>query len=89
MTSPKEQNQQYYDLAIKWAEQYLLDNTEPRKFHYKAGEIITSDIKFVETNLARLKEHSIVIKRSAYNHIREFKQFYEKIKEKGLLDKLI
>ena len=83
------QNEQYYRQAISWAEKYLSEATEPREFRYKAGEIITNDITFVSTNLARLKEDPITIKRSAYNHIREFKQFYEKIKEKGLLEKLV
>jgi hypothetical protein len=85
----QKQNQQYYDSAIAWAEKYLSEATEPLQFNYKQGEIIDNDIQFIETNLARLKEDSIIIKRSAYYHIREFKQFYEKIKEKGLLDKLI
>lgn len=83
------QNEEYYKLAIAWAEKYLTEATEPRQFNYKQGEIICSDILFLETNLARLKEPSVIIKRSAYNHIREFKQFYEKIKEKGLLEKMI
>jgi hypothetical protein len=85
----KKQNEEYYKKAIEWTEKYLQESTEPRQFHYKEGEIIDNDIQFLETNLARLKEDSIIIKRSAYYHIRNFKQFYEKIKEKGLLEKLV
>lgn len=82
-------NEEYYNQAILWVERYLQEATEPRQFNYKQGEIICDDIKFLETNLARIKEDSIIIKRSAYNHIRDFKQFYEKIKQKGLLEKLV
>ncbi len=85
----KKQNQKYYDAAIAWTEKYLSEATEPLQFNYKQGEIIDNDIQFLQTNLARLKEDSIIIKRSAYYHIRDFKQFIEKIKDKGLLEKLV
>ena len=76
-------------MAIAWGEEYLSQNKEPRKFNYKQGQEITDDLKFVATNVERIRDAKGIELHASYARLREFKQFYEKIKEKGLLNKLV
>lgn len=76
-------------MAIAWGKEYLSQNKEPREFNYKQGVKICNDLQFVEVNVARIKNAKGVELHASYARLREFKQFYEKIKEKGLLNKLV
>ena len=76
-------------MAIAWGENYLKENKEPRQFNYKQGQEITDDLKFVATNVERIRDAKGIELHASYSRLREFKQFYEKIKEKGLLNKLV
>ena len=82
-------NEQYYKMAIAWGENYLKENSEPRRFNYKQGVTICNDLQFVEVNVERIKHCKGLELHASYARLREFKQFYEKIKEKGLLNKLV
>jgi hypothetical protein len=84
-----ENKESYYSQAITWGEKYLCENKEAQSFKVKLGEIITDDLFFVSVQVERIKHNVGREKQGAYNRLREFKQFYEKIKENSLLDKLI
>lgn len=84
-----ETQKQYYAQAIAWGEKYLSEKTEAESFKVKLGEIVSSDIMFVSVQLERIKYNKGREQQAAYSRLREFKQFYEKIKENSLLDKLI
>jgi hypothetical protein len=76
-------------MAIAWGENYLKENQSPKKFNYKQGVEITDDLKFVSVNIERIKHSKGAELHASYARLREFKQFYEKIKEKGLLNKIV
>jgi hypothetical protein len=82
-------NEQYYKMAIAWAEEYLKENKEPKPFNYKQGVAICNDLQFVAVNMERIKHSKGAELHASYARLREFKQFYEKIKEKGLLNKIV
>jgi len=84
-----ENQKQYYAQAIRWGEEYLQGKTEAETFKIKLGEIISNDIMFVSVQIERIKFNNGREQQAAYRRLREFKQFYEKIKENSLLDKLI
>jgi hypothetical protein len=46
-------------------------------------------LQFVEVNIERIKHGKGAELHASYARLREFKQFYEKIKEKGLLNKIV
>jgi hypothetical protein len=76
-------------MAIAWGENYLKENSDPRQFNYKQGVEITDDLKFVSVNIDRIKYGKGAELHASYARLRDFKQFYEKIKEKGLLNKIV
>ncbi len=76
-------------MAITWGKEYLSQNKEPRKFSYKQGVTICNDLQFVEVNIERIKNAKGSELHASYARLRAFKQFYETIKEKGLLNKLV
>ena len=82
-------NKQYYAQAIAWGEEYLQGKTETQSFKVKLGEIVSNDIMFVSVQVERIKFNNGREQQAAYRRLREFKQFYEKIKENNLFDKLI
>jgi hypothetical protein len=84
-----ENQKQYYAQAIRWGEEYLQGKTEAESFKVKLGETISNDIMFVSVQVERIKYNKGREQQAAYSRLREFKQFFEKIKENSLLDKLI
>jgi hypothetical protein len=83
------ENEKYYQQAIAWGENYISSRQEPKPYKIKLGEIILDDIVFVSVQVERIKNAKGVELHASYRRLREFKHFYEKIKENDLLDKLI
>ena len=73
------ENETYYQKAIEWGEQYLSENKEVRSFEYRKGEVINNDITFVDIQIERIKFCRGMEKSAAYNRLRVFKQFIEKL----------
>lgn len=73
------ENEKYYQKAIAWGEQYLSENKEVRSFEYRKGEVINNDITFVDVQIERIKFCTGKEKSAAYNRLRVFKQFIEKL----------
>jgi len=84
-----ENQESYYAQAIKWGEEYLRKKDKAESFNVKLGEIVSDDIMFVSVQVERIKHNKGREQQASYRRLREFKQFYEKIKENTLLDKLI
>lgn len=82
-------NEEYYSMAIAWGKEYLKQNQSPKSFSYKQGVTICNDLQFVEVNVERIKHSKGAELHASYARLRAFKQFYEKIKEKGLLNKIV
>jgi hypothetical protein len=83
------ENEKYYQQAIAWGENYIASTETPKPYKIKLGETILDDIVFVSVQVERIKHSKGVELHQSYRRLREFKHFYEKIKENDLLDKLI
>jgi hypothetical protein len=83
------ENEKYYQQAIAWGENYIASRETPKPYKIKLGETILDDIVFVSVQVERIKHSKGVELHQSYRRLREFKHFYEKIKENDLLNKLI
>jgi hypothetical protein len=77
----------YYAIAIAWGEEYLKNNTKPKAFKYKQGEILNNDLLFVSVCVERLKHNAGREKQASYMRLRDFKMFIERCKT--FVDKII
>jgi hypothetical protein len=75
----EEKNEEHYKKAISWGEQYLSENKNSKAVNYKKGETINDDIFFVDVQIERIKFCKGKEKSAAYNRLRVFKQFIEKL----------
>jgi hypothetical protein len=75
----EEKNEEHYKKAISWGEQYLSENKNSKAVNYKKGETINDDIFFVDVQIERIKYCKGKEKSAAYNRLRVFKQFIEKL----------
>jgi len=76
------ENEKYHQMAIAWGEKYLASKETSEVFSHKEGETILDDRHFVSVQVGRIKHSKGVELHQAYNRLRVFKHFYEKLIQK-------
>jgi hypothetical protein len=76
------ENEKYHQMAIAWGEKYLASKETSEVFSHKEGETILDDCHFVSVQVERIKHSKGVELHQAYNRLRVFKHFIEKLIQK-------
>lgn len=81
----------YYSMAIKWGEEYLANNKEPKQLRIDGHTTVTNDIQFVSVCVERIKfTPSGRLRDAEYELLRKFKVFIEKVnKNIDLIEKIV